>query len=278
MANFQKNGQDVHSQVLTAPPGKVYELGLWGPIDTRTMSELVVSIRPPNSAVSIKRAGMVPGQNVRVWQFTGLPAGRTFVEAKDSGGLVWTSVTIETTAASAELTIDKLRAIMTNATEAQSDRYFQPLVRMMAANQINTGLRMAHFLAQLGHESGDLRFSEEIASGDAYEGRADLGNTQPGDGRRFKGRGLIQLTGRANYTAFGTARQRDFVTVPNNVLLASDPNLAVDVSCWFWATRGLNAMADADNLNGITRRINGGLNGLADRSAHFQRARRLLVH
>jgi putative chitinase len=178
---------------------------------------------------------------------------------------------------SAGLSIDKLRAIMTNATQAQADRYFQSLVRNMAANQITTGLRMAHFLAQLGHESGDLRFSEEIASGDAYEGRADLGNTQPGDGRRFKGRGLIQLTGRANYTAFGTSRHRDFVTGTNNTLLATDANLAVDVSCWFWATHGLSAMADADNLNGITRRINGGLNGLADRSAHLQRARCLLV-
>jgi hypothetical protein len=96
MANFQKFGQNVHGQVLKAPPGKVYELGLWGPIDTRTMTELVVSIRPPNPAVSIKHAGMVPGQNVRVWQFTGLPAGPTVVEAKDSGGLVWTSVTIDT--------------------------------------------------------------------------------------------------------------------------------------------------------------------------------------
>ena len=86
MANFQKHGKNVHGQVLTTSPGKVYELGLWGPIDTRTMTELIVSISPPNPAVTIKRAGMLQGQNVRVWQFTGLPAGRTFVEAKDSGG------------------------------------------------------------------------------------------------------------------------------------------------------------------------------------------------
>ena len=178
---------------------------------------------------------------------------------------------------SAGFTLDKLRAIMTNATQAQADRYFQHLVTQMAANQINTGLRMAHFLAQLGHESGDLRFSEEIASGDAYEGRIDLGNTQAGDGRRFKGRGLIQLTGRANYTAYGNARQRDFVSGTNNLLISTDPNLAVDASCWFWTTHGLSTMADADNLNGITRRINGGLNGLADRSAHLQRAKCLLV-
>lgn len=178
---------------------------------------------------------------------------------------------------SAGLTIDKLQAIMTEATRTQAERYFQPLVTLMVANQINTDRRVAHFLAQVGHESGDLRFSEEIATGDAYEGRVDLGNTQPGDGRRFKGRGLIQLTGRTNYTAFGTARQRDFVTGTNNLLLATDAFLAVDVSCWFWVTHGLNALADADDLNGITRRINGGLNGLADRSAHLRRAKCLLV-
>lgn len=97
MANFQKNGRNVNGQVLTAPTGAVYELGLWGPIDTRTKTELVVSIRPPNPGVSIKRANMVPGQNLRVWQLGGLPVGRTLVEAKDSGGLVWTSVTIEIT-------------------------------------------------------------------------------------------------------------------------------------------------------------------------------------
>jgi len=176
-----------------------------------------------------------------------------------------------------EFSIDKLAAIMTNASQGRLNRYFTGLETNMSANNINTPLRMAHFLAQVGHESGDLLYSEELASGEAYEGRTDLGNTQTGDGVRFKGRGLIQLTGRSNYVAYGTARGRDFVTGNNNLLLATDPNLAVDVSCWFWVTHGLNALADADNLNAITRRINGGLNGLADRAAHLQRAKCLLV-
>lgn len=175
------------------------------------------------------------------------------------------------------LTPDKLRGIMSSAAVALINRYYQPLRTMMAANQINSPLRSAHFLAQIGHESGDLRYSEEIASGSAYEGRADLGNTQPGDGRRFKGRGLIQLTGRANYTAFGTARHRDFLTGTHPSLLSSDPSLAVDVSCWFWTRHGLNALADADNLNAITWRINGGTNGLPDRAAHLRRAKCFLV-
>ena len=178
---------------------------------------------------------------------------------------------------SAGLTTEKLKAIMPNADDVRINRYFQPLITMMGTSQINTPLRMAHFLAQLGTESVDLLYSEEIADGTAYEGRTDLGNTQPGDGPRFKGRGLIQLTGRANYVRFGTARSRDFVTPTNYTQIATDPNLAVDVSCWYWTEHGLNALADADNLNTITLRINGGYNGLADRAAHLQRAKCLLV-
>ena len=106
MANFQKHGQNVNGKVVTAPAGQLYELGVWGPVDTWTNSELDVSIRPPNPLVTIKRAGMVPGQNVRVWQFIGLPAGRFLVEAKDSGGAVWTSVTIDTTQAAQQSTTD----------------------------------------------------------------------------------------------------------------------------------------------------------------------------
>jgi putative chitinase len=177
----------------------------------------------------------------------------------------------------AGLTQDKLRGIMLYANTALINRYYQPLVTMMANNQISTPLRMAHFLAQVGHESGDLRYNEELASGSAYEGRVDLGNTQPGDGPRFKGRGLIQLTGRANYVAYGNARNRDFVTGNNYLLVAIDPNLAVDVACWYWTTRRLNALADVDNLDSITLRINGGYNGLADRAAHLQRAKCLLL-
>ena len=178
---------------------------------------------------------------------------------------------------SAGLTMDKLRGIMAAAGGNSIQLYYQPLVAMMRSSQINTPLRIAHFLAQLGHESGDLRYAEELADGSAYEGRLDLGNTQPGDGPRFKGRGLIQLTGRANYTAYGTARSQDFVSEPNYLKIATDAKLAVDVACWYWTRHGLNELADADDIKLITQKINGGYNGLADRQAHLQRAKCLLV-
>ncbi|MCC6720131.1 MAG: glycoside hydrolase [Acetobacteraceae bacterium] len=164
---------------------------------------------------------------------------------------------------------------MPAASPARIDRYLAPLLAGMAARHIDTPLRRAHFIAQLAHESGAFRFAEELADGRAYEGRADLGNSQPGDGPRFKGRGLIQLTGRANYAAYGAAIGRDLLADPTP--LASDPALAVDVACWFWETRGLNAMADADDVTRITRRINGGLNGLADRQANLGRAKFFLA-
>lgn len=131
-----------------------------------------------------------------------------------------------------------------------------------------SGLRLAHFMAQLCHESGSFRYMEEIASGAAYEGRADLGNTEPGDGRRFKGRGPIQLTGRTNYRAFGRAIGIDLERHPE---IAAVPSIGLHVALEYWRSRGLNALADADDVLAITRKINGGTNGLADRKAHLSK-------
>ncbi|HXI97353.1 MAG TPA: glycoside hydrolase family 19 protein [Gemmatimonadaceae bacterium] len=175
--------------------------------------------------------------------------------------------------APAGLTKEKLHLIVPDATLVNVNKYYQAIVNGMRASQINTPIRIAHFLAQIGHESADLKYSEEVASGSAYEGRASLGNTKPGDGVRFKGRGLIQLTGRVNYTAYGTAKGQDFVSGVNPLKIAHDPNLAVDVSCWFWTQKGLNALADIDDVRGITKRVNGGFNGLALRTARLNRAK-----
>jgi putative chitinase len=147
---------------------------------------------------------------------------------------------------------------------------YAPLLQAaMVGGAITTPLRSAAFLAQLAHESGELRYFEEFASGEAYEGRADLGNTQPGDGERFKGRGSIQLTGRANYTAAGAALGLDLVSHPE---MAASPGVGFRVAVWYWITHGLNALADARDFDGITKRINGGLNGKSQRDAYYKRA------
>ncbi|WP_306558487.1 MULTISPECIES: glycoside hydrolase family 19 protein [unclassified Janthinobacterium] len=139
---------------------------------------------------------------------------------------------------------------------------------------ITTPARQASFLPQVGHESGQLRYVRELASGQAYEGRADLGNTQRGDGVRFRGRGLLQVTGRANYAACGKALGLDLLAKPE--LLEQTVN-ACRSAGWFWQMKGLNALADAGDQERVTRRINGGVNGLAERLALYAAARKVLA-
>lgn len=175
------------------------------------------------------------------------------------------------------LTIDKLGTIMPNAMKSgRAAQYIDSLNAVMAKYHINTPLRMAHFLAQIAHESGELRYTEEIASGSAYDTGAkasSLGNTpqKDGDGQRYKGRGLIQLTGRANYTAFAKDTGCDCINHPE--LLAKLP-WSVETAGWFWKSRDLNAAADADAFITITKRINGGTNGLDSRRAYLTRAKK----
>lgn len=139
---------------------------------------------------------------------------------------------------------------------------------------MDSPLRLAHLMAQLMHESGSFRYMEELASGQAYEGRADLGNTQPGDGMRYKGRGPGQLTGRANYRAFG---RRIGIDLERHPTLAAIPSIGLHLALEYWKDRGLNMLADANDIEGITRRINGGLNGLADRKAQLAKVKAWLA-
>lgn len=127
---------------------------------------------------------------------------------------------------------------------------------------LENSLRLIHFLAQLAHESGNFKYMEEIASGAAYEGRKDLGNVMTGDGKRFKGRGPIQLTGRANYRKYGQELGIDF---ENNPAIVALPSVGMLVACKYWSENNLNVFADYDDVTTITRRINGGLNGFEDR-------------
>ena len=140
-------------------------------------------------------------------------------------------------------------------------------VHFAAYGIMQSKLRLAHLMAQLVHESCSFRYMEEIASGSAYEGRVDLGNSQVGDGRRYKGRGPIQLTGRANYRKFGRRMGIDFENHPEIVAL---PCIGLHIALEYWADRKLNSWADADDIDAITRKINGGTNGLADRKHHLK--------
>ncbi|UOQ53037.1 glycoside hydrolase family 19 protein [Hymenobacter cellulosivorans] len=165
-----------------------------------------------------------------------------------------------------QLTKQLLMAAVTGCTAAEADKFLKPLNDTLVRYNISTALRIAHFLAQIGHESVGLDAVREYASGAAYEGRKDLGNVMPGDGVRFRGRGLIQITGRANYYALSQAFGVDFVANP---VLLEQPLYAALSAGWYWKGRGLNELADGNFFLTITKRINGGTNGLADRERRF---------
>ncbi|MBY4678751.1 LysM peptidoglycan-binding domain-containing protein [Marinobacterium arenosum] len=203
------------------------------------------------------------------------------------------------------LTGQQLQQIMPQADPEDIARYLVPLNKQMARYGIDTPLRRAHFLAQIGHESGQLRFisenlnyssqalrtlfskyfpTEEMAEQCArqpqviadilYANRMGNGPADSNDGWTFRGRGLIQLTGKDNYRSCGEAIGIDLLAKPQQ--LADEPNCAAAGACWFWQSRNLNPLADRDDVRQITRRINGGYNGLADREALLARAKEVL--
>jgi putative chitinase len=157
---------------------------------------------------------------------------------------------------------------------ALADKWYEPAERAMMEFAIVSPARAAAFIAQVGHESGGFLYSREIwGPTDAqrrYEGRADLGNTEPGDGKRFMGRGLIQITGRANYQAVADGLRVDVIDRPE---LLEEPILAARSAAWWWAQHGCNELADSGDFQALTRRINGGLNGYEDRLERWQTAR-----
>lgn len=189
------------------------------------------------------------------------------------------------------LTFAQFRAVFPVLSEDKAKRYFAPFLEMLKDFQINTSKRVAAFVAQIGHESLDLTAMVEWGhkkpingcklcltkcpheAGEQYEGRVkNLGNTQPGDGVKYKGRGPIQLTGRDNYTRCGAYLKLDLVNHPEMV---EEPLTAFKTAGWYWvAGRGknLNLLADASAFDDITLAINGGYNGKADRDKRYIRA------
>lgn len=162
---------------------------------------------------------------------------------------------------------------------ARAQKWAAALTLAMDGGQINTRLRVAAFLAQIGHESGSLVYSKELGGPSyfaKYDGRKDLGNTQHGDGARFAGRGLIQVTGRANYQKASQALFGDDRLLKTPELL-EQPEWAAKSAVWYWSTHNLNALADQDRFTDITKAINGGTNGLEDRKARYKFALTVLA-
>lgn len=186
-------------------------------------------------------------------------------------------------------------ALLMDCPQVRADRFVVPMQDALQRADLGADVRLAHFVAQVGHECGGLRHLEEIADGGAYEGRRDLGNTSPGDGKRYKGRGIIQLTGKRNYAAFDSWLGLAGLLVREPERVAQVLEYAVATAPFFWSTRGLNLLADADTgemttitlgdrridanraLVRITRAVNGGTNGLEDRQRRFIRALRILA-
>jgi len=175
------------------------------------------------------------------------------------------------------ITEQQLLQILPNAGR-QAGVFVSALNTAMNRYGIVGNARAAAFIAQVGHESGQLRWVREIwgptAQQAGYEGRADLGNTVKGDGSKYRGRGLIQVTGRANYKACGDALGLDLISNPE---LLEQPQHAAMSAAWFWSTRGLNTLADQGEFVKITRRINGGLTGQGDRQALYDKALEVLA-
>lgn len=156
----------------------------------------------------------------------------------------------------------------------RANAVFPGLIAAMKEGKIDNMLRVSAFIAQVAHESGAFRYMEELASGEAYEGRKNLGNTQEGDGKRFKGRGYIQLTGRTNYTKAAKDLSLPIVEQPE---LAATYENAPKIAVWFWNSKKLSELADQKQFDKITKLINGGFNGKEDRDAIYEQCQKVLA-
>lgn len=199
----------------------------------------------------------------------------------------------------------QLQAIIPNASAHNISKYIHPLNQRMAEFDINTPLRAAHFIAQIAHESGGLRFNQENLNYSAkalrlvfgkyfpsddlaevyarqpekianrvYANRMGNGPEESGDGWKFRGRGLIQLTGYDNYQKCGEALGLDLINYPDQV--SEDPDISMLAVGWFWQANNLNRLADSDDVRALTKRINGGYHGLEDRISYLERAKNIL--
>jgi putative chitinase len=191
------------------------------------------------------------------------------------------------------ITAQQLKQIVPSIKLSNVTIYTDILNDVLPKHGIDTAERWRCFIAQVAHESGSFNYTKEIASGQAYEGRKDLGNVNPGDGVRFKGRGLIQITGRANYKACSLFIFKDESLIKKPELL-EQPRYAVESAVWYWNSRKLSEICDQPDdwkhtvtrkdgtqstytkFEQLTRCINGGLNGLGERLAFYNRAKQVI--
>ncbi len=171
------------------------------------------------------------------------------------------------------ITIDELKAICPHVKLERLGLFVEPLNAAFNEFDINNGAREAAFLAQTAHESGGFMLLRELwgptPAQAGYEGRMDLGNEEEGDGYKFRGRGLIQITGRSNYEACGDALGLDLTEHPE---FLEEPINACRSAGWFFKQHGLNELADKGDFLNITKRINGGTSGWQERLSYYARA------
>ena len=164
--------------------------------------------------------------------------------------------------------------VMPRALPKKIDRCYEPLVKGMKKYKIDTPLRAAHFIAQIGHETASFLYMEEIADGSQYE--VAVRPRQHAAGRRQALQGPrphsadrpCQLRGVSNDCGI------DYVTDPTAI--ATDPFACVDVACWYWHKRKINRLADKDDVKAVTKAVNGGFNGLDDRMDYLYRSKAVL--
>lgn len=176
-------------------------------------------------------------------------------------------------AAALSVTSARLLRLAPDGAPAIAEGIAQRFDALARVHDVDTRLRLCHFLAQAAHETDGFRTLEEYGGVSyflRYEGRQDLGNTQAGDGIRYHGRGIFQLTGRANYRRFGKVLGIDLEAEPE---LAKEPGISLAIAFAYWSDRAINAAADADDVAVVTRLINGGRNGLVERTRYLAKAK-----
>lgn len=177
------------------------------------------------------------------------------------------------------ITAEQLKAISVVPTLERCKEFSPHFAKYCPKYGIDTPIELANFLAQVLHETGGLKWLRELwgptAAQVRYEGRKDLGNNQKGDGKLFMGRGLIQMTGRANYTRLSKEMFGDDRLLKNPEILAT-PEYAVQSACIYWGWRKIDRFDDDKDIKSETKLVNGGTNGIEDRQKYFKRACKVL--